>query len=96
MEQWLQDKSPDDVLDYAVDFTQYLESSEVISTKTITVEEGLTKDSDGLDATSKKVIMWFSSGVAGNTYDVTVEIDSDGSPSKTIKRTVKLQVRSDI
>lgn len=84
------DKDTGDVLDYTASFEQFLETGETLSAKTVTAEEGLTVDSDGFDGTSTKVVVWLSGGTAGKVYDV--EIDVDTSESRTINRTVQIEV----
>ena len=93
-------KDPDAVLDYKFDWkaktngngdTDWLDSDETISTKTVTVDDGITKDSDALADTNTSVAVWLSSGTAGVDYEIACEIVT--SASRTDERTIKIQVR---
>jgi len=65
-------KDPDAVLDYAFDWTKWLQTSESISTYTISIDAGLTKDSDS--ETAGIVTVWLSGGTDGETYKVACRI----------------------
>ena len=70
-------KDPDAVLDYAFDWNNedegpWLQSGETISTHTVTVEAGLTKDSDS--ESNGIVTTWLSGGTAGENYIVSCKI----------------------
>ncbi len=95
-------KDPDAVLDYKIDFaaltngngdTDWLDTdnTETISSKTVTVETGITKDSDTLGDTNTSVVIWLSGGTAGNDYSVACEIVT--SAGRTDERTITIQVR---
>jgi len=73
MEQFLKD--PNAVLDYAIDWSSWLATEEAISSHTVTVETGLTKDSDS--ESDGVVTVWLSGGIAGTTYTVAVKIVTD-------------------
>lgn len=71
-------KDPDAVLDYAIDWaTNWLEAGETISSHTVTVPAGITKDSDSESAGT--VTIWLSGGTAGSTYRVTCQIVTSSS-----------------
>lgn len=64
-------KQPADVLDYDVDYTDFLNGEDTLSTKTVTVSPtGLTVDSSVIAGDRVKV--WLSGGTNGITYKVTV------------------------
>ena len=54
-------KDPDEVLDYSIDWSTWLDS-DTISSSSWTVESGITKDSDSNDTTSTTI--WLSGGTA--------------------------------
>jgi hypothetical protein len=94
-------KDPNAVLDYAFDWKPYtngvtgatsdwLASGETISSHTVTVEAGLTKDSDS--ESSGKVTVWLSGGTAGTWYTVACKIVT--SASRTDERTMQIQVKN--
>lgn len=64
-------KDPDAVLDYAIDWSQWLDD-DTITTSTWGADEGIGIDSDDMDTTRTSV--WLSGGTAGTTYTVTNHI----------------------
>ena len=81
-------KDPDAVLDFAFDWSSWLASGEIISSRTVTVETGITKDSDA--ESSGVVTIWLSGGTAGTTYSVACKIVT--SASRTDERTMLVKV----
>ncbi|MHC4361441.1 MAG: phage fiber-tail adaptor protein [Planctomycetota bacterium] len=95
-------KDPDAVLDYKFDWaaltngtgsTDWLASGETISTKTVTVPAGITKDSDSLADTNTSVLVWLSGGTAGEDYDVVCHITTSDSRQDDRTLTVKVKER---
>ncbi len=93
-------KDPDAVLDYKFDWaaltngsgdSDWLGSGETISTFTLTVDSGLTRDSEGKTDTNTSITFWLSGGTAGVDYAVACKIVT--SDSRTDERTMKFQVR---
>ena len=93
-------KDPEAVLDYKFDFANttnggdkpdWLESGETISTRTVTVDSGITKDSDSITDAGTSVTVWLSGGTAGQNYKVVCRIVT--SASRTDERTMIIQVR---
>jgi len=69
-------KDPDAVLDYVFDWNElYLQAGETISSHTVTVETGLTKDSDS--ETDGVVTVWLSGGTVQKGYLVGCEIHTN-------------------
>jgi len=82
-------KDPDAVLDYAFDWTEfYLQSGETISAHTVSVETGLTKDSDS--ETDGVVTVWLSGGTVQESYLVECEIVT--SLGRTEERSIYIAV----
>lgn len=81
-------KDPDAVLDYAFDWTDWLQETETISAHTITVTAGITKDSDS--ESGGIVTVWLSGGTEGETYPVACQITT--SMSRTDERTVEISM----
>lgn len=83
-------KDPNAVLDYSIDWgTNYLESSDTISTSAWTVPTGITKDSDTKSGT--KTTIWLSGGSAGESYELVNRIvTNDG---RTDDRSIRINVR---
>lgn len=86
-------KDPDAVLDYAIDWTDWLASrgSDTISASAWIVPDGITKDSD--EFTDTVATIWLSGGTAGETYSLTNRVTTAGGrvQDKTIKIKVKEQ-----
>jgi len=92
-------KDPDAVLDFKFDFktetngrgfADWLESGETITSATITVESGLTKDSKSITDTGTTVSVWLSGGTAGVEYTVACKIVT--SAGRTDERTGTISV----
>jgi hypothetical protein len=87
-------KDPNAVLDYVFDWgTDYLAVGETISTRTVTVDTGLTKDSDSITGGSTSVTVWLSGGTAGVSYQVTCRITTSSGRTDDWTITVKVQQR---
>lgn len=84
-------KDPAAVLDYKFDWSDWLESGETISTRTVTAESGITVDSSSITDTNTSVTVWLSGGTAGVNYDVTCRIVT--SASRTDERTIEIICR---
>jgi hypothetical protein len=92
-------KDPNAVLDYKFDWkaltngtgdTDWLASGETLTTKTVMVDAGLTKDSDALSDTNTSVTVWLSGGTAGQRYNVACKIVT--SANRTDERTISVEV----
>lgn len=83
-------KDPDAVLDYVLDWTSWLASGETITgTPAVTVESGITKDSQSNTGTI--VTVWLSGGTAGQNYTVAVKVTT--TDARTDERTILVPVR---
>jgi hypothetical protein len=94
-------KDPDSVLDYKFDFAastngtgtgDWLASGETIASRTVTVDTGLTKDSDSITDSNTSVTVWLSGGAAGTEYNVACEVVT--SASRTVERTMVIYVET--
>lgn len=70
-------KDPDATLDYGFDWTNWMQTSETISTVAWTVATGLTKGSEDTGDYIAKV--WLSGGTAGQRYTVACKITTNQS-----------------
>ena len=84
-------KDPDAVLDYAFDWSAWLASEETINSHTVTVDTGLTKDSDS--ESSGIVTVWLSGGTAGTSYKVACKIVTNEGRTEERSITIKCTER---
>lgn len=82
------EKDPSAVLDWKFNWTNWLAASEEISSATVTVESGITKDSQSNTTTT--VTAWLSGGTLGETYEVTCRITTN--QGRTDERTIGIRV----
>lgn len=83
------DKDPSAVLDYAVDWSSWLEAGESISSHVITAESGITKDSDS--ESGGVVTIWLSGGTAETSYVVACKITTD--KGRTEERSIRIRCK---
>lgn len=83
-------KDPDSVLDYKFDWSQWLSTSESISTYVVTAATGITNTTSTSDSNS--VTVWMSGGNAGSNYPVACLIQTDSS--RIDERTIRIHVRN--
>lgn len=81
-------KDPDAVLDYQFDWSPWLAAGETITSKTVTVDDGLTLDSSSDDDTI--VTVWLSGGTDRAVYKVACLITT--SAGRTDERTMSIRV----
>ena len=79
-------KDPDAVLDYTFDWTDWL-AGDAISSYTITVPSGITKNSDS-EVSTGKIQMFLSGGTAGVTYPIACKILT---ATRTDERTMQIR-----
>lgn len=87
-------KQPADVLDYDVDYSDFLPSDDTITTPIAAVEE-IDPDTDlAVDSVSVSDLVmkvWLSGGVSGTTYKVTATAATSGGRVK--EQEFKIRVR---
>jgi|DEB0MinimDraft_3_1074331.scaffolds.fasta_scaffold05934_3 hypothetical protein len=81
-------KDPDAVLDYSIDWNDWLVGGEKITSSTWIVPSGITQDS--ASATDYVTTIWFSGGTEGVTYRVTNRIVTDDG--RTDDRSFNIQI----
>jgi len=84
-------KDPHAVLDYAFDWSQWLEDEETIVSYTITAASGITSASSSFTTTGS-VVTWITGGTVGVRYPVACLITT--SASRVDERTIKIDVRN--
>ena len=80
-------KDPQAVLDYEIDWSEWL-GSDTITFSSWTQPEGITRVTHSYDTTSTKV--WLSGGTVGDRYNVTNEIVT--TQGRTDDRTITIIV----
>lgn len=85
-------KDPQAVLDYSVDWTDWLGTSETIVTSTWTAPDGLTVNSNTHD--DKIATAWIQGGTVGKEYRLVNRIVTSNTPSRTDERTVTILVEN--
>jgi hypothetical protein len=83
-------KDPNATLDYGFDWSQWLDTGEVITDFIITNGSGITNVYD-MSTTSGSVIVWLSGGTTGLRYPIACKITT--SASRIDERTIKLDIR---
>lgn len=83
-------KDPEAILDYVIDWTQYLAPEEVIQDFNVTCEGGGVTVSGSTEADGRVRFM-LSGGVAGRDYSIVCEIITNAG--RTDQRTINLPVR---
>jgi hypothetical protein len=79
-------KDPDAVLDYKVDWSAWLLTSETISTSIWVVPTGIVQNS--ASSTTTAATIWLSGGTAGTTYELTNRIVTN--QGRTNDRTIRV------
>lgn len=69
------EKDPDAVLDYGIDWADWVPSSDSIVSSSWSAPVGITVDSDSLNDTV--CVVWLSGGTVGQIYEVTCHITTD-------------------
>jgi len=80
-------KDPDAVLDFGIDWTEWLEDNELITVHAITAEVGITVDSNS--ETDGVVTIWLSGGTAGTAYNIACKITTDAG--RTEERSILIR-----
>lgn len=83
-------KDPNEVLDFEVDWTARIGSSDAIDTVTWTMPAGITKDDQTVSG--KVAIIWISGGTEGQSYNVGCRVETTGG--RIYDETIVLPVRS--
>lgn len=82
------DKDPDEVLDYTINWINWLTSGDTISSSVWIVPAGITEDSNSFTNTTASVFL--SGGIAGTEYKLTNTIVTAGG--RTAQRTISIKV----
>lgn len=94
-------KDPEEVLDYPVQFNDWLvEGCDIASGATV-AQEGVSDPGaltdlsvDGAFVAGKAIITWLSGGTDGETYTFKITAQDTGTPTRTVVRRVKIKVKT--
>lgn len=84
-------KSPADVLDYDINYEDWLPPTDTITTVVTDVQPAGELVVDSVQISSPVVKVWVSGGVAGQTYEVNVTASTNGGRVK--EECFKIRVR---
>ena len=87
-------KDPDATLDFAFDWSDWLATSETISSYTITAQDGITLETEAPHEQSEsngKIIYWLSGGTASSWYSVACKITTNAG--RIDERTMTISVK---
>jgi hypothetical protein len=87
------DKQPDEVLDYDVDFSEWLTGGDTIQSHSVAADAGIVVDSSTVSAPTQTVKVWLSGGTDGVTYKVTVTVVTVSGRTKQKEFKVKVKER---
>jgi hypothetical protein len=84
-------KDPDAVLDYTIDWSDWLTGAEELTAAAFTVPTGITKDSE--EKTTTTATVWLSGGTAGESYEITCHITTNNTKPREDDRTIKIKMK---
>lgn len=97
------DKDPEEVLDYPVQFTDWLVEGCDIAPGATVVQEGTSEGPvggltdlivDGVFVVGKAIVTWLSVGTVDETYTFKITAQDTASPTRTVVRRVKIKVKA--
>ena len=72
-------KDPESVMDYTIDFQNFLTSGDLINTHAFTADTGITVDSSSKAGDEKSLTVLLSGGTAGTVYEIKCSMVTDNS-----------------
>lgn len=84
-------KDPESVMDYTIDYTNFLAAGDLIDTSTFTATSGITIDSNSKAANEKSVTVILSGGTAGTTYTIKNTVVTDNGITAVKRFRVKCE-----
>ena len=93
-------KDPEEVLDYPVQFDDWLIPGLDIAAGATVVQEGLSTPQgltdlivDNVFVAGKSIVTWLSAGTDGETYTFKITAMDTGAPIRTVVRRVKIKIK---
>jgi hypothetical protein len=84
-------KSPADVADYYIDWSEFLSSTESITSASVTAPAGITAVENSF--TSKVVRIRLSGGTAGTTYSIVCTVTTTNSETFSVTKPLLVETR---
>lgn len=84
------EKDPQAKLDYSIDWTSFLETSENIASSQWFNPAGITVETTG--HTNKVATIWLSGGALGQSYELVNRITTNNSPARIDERTIIVSI----
>ena len=84
-------KSPADVADYYIDWSEFLSSTESITSASVTAPAGITAVENSF--TSKVVRIRLSGGTAGTTYAIVCTVTTTNSETFSVTKPLLVETR---
>ena len=81
-------KAPGDRVDYDVDFSDWLEVGDVLASATVEAATGITIDEQTVYPEAVKI--WVEGGQNGNTYGVTVTVQTTEGRTKVVRFSIRV------
>lgn len=85
------DKQPNEVLDYDIDFSRYLPTSDTIVSVVASADAGITLGDTLIMSGGKIIKQWVEGGTTGVTYKVQVRITTNGGRVKEAEFRIKVK-----
>lgn len=87
-------KDPDAILDYAWDWTAWLQNGETITAQTVTAPDGITiETSPPVSQSGGVVTAWVSGGTIGQRYDLVCHVTTSAGRQDDRTLTLNIQQR---
>lgn len=83
-------KDPEAILDYSIDWTEFLETGENIVSSEWFYSSGIDIETHG--HTTKVSTIWLSGGDVGKSYDLTNRITTNNTPARVDERTIVISI----
>lgn len=92
------DHDPDEQLDYDIDFTDAIPSTDSIDSVIVqitpdTTPNALSEVTTTIDPGGRIVTVWLSGGLAGTPYEVNVKATTSNVPARILNWTVNIKVK---
>jgi len=85
-------KQPHEVLDYDLDYSEWLPVADTIVSTTVTADAGITVGSTIIDPATQRIVkQWISGGADGVTYKIQVTATTAGGRVKEVEFKIRVK-----